>query len=98
MDRVEFRCETCQSPRVSVPLVIGPASLVNCGQCGSFVATWADYCLAISLVITSANATSITSADPILTRSLLDAHRPPRIDYLRAISAATVRPLTSQPL
>ena len=98
MDQVEFRCETCQSPRVSVPPVIDPDSLVNCGQCGRFVATWADYCLAISLVISSANARTATASDPMRPRASLDASPRPGGAPLRAISAAVVRPSPSHPL
>lgn len=65
MDQTEFLCETCGSPHVSIPDNLQPDSKVVCGRCGAFVASWEDYCGAISLALANDRRTRRPSADPV---------------------------------
>lgn len=63
MDQTEFRCETCWSSHVSIPDNLRPGSKVLCGSCGSVVATWAEYCGAISLALVNRDRTRAAGPD-----------------------------------
>ncbi len=68
VDQIEFRCETCGSPHVSIPSELTPRSEVLCGRCSRPIGTWTEYCQTIALAVSNDKTHGHVVADPLMLR------------------------------
>lgn len=62
---LDFECEFCGSPAVSLPASLYASATVCCGGCQAPIGTWEEYKNRVSSEVRRAGA--ITCADPITT-------------------------------
>lgn len=90
----EFSCRSCGCPSISVASPLRAATPVVCGGCGSSIASWSDFCIAVEGMLSdNADADAYSDGRPAVTgRDMRSARRADRW-FAKAAGTPVVRTL-----